>query len=99
MSRSWKRACAELSAFVAAWIGHRCKAMQAMVPAERRPELRSRLLICLVAYIVALVLAVFPIPFASTSSLTQIWIDLICLPTRSHNLQELGAMLTQLALS
>ena len=42
-----------------------------IVPAERRTELRRRLLVCVIAFIVAFLVALLPIPFVSSVSLTQ----------------------------
>src|SRR6188474_2684687 len=51
-----------------------------IVPTERQPELRRRLLVCVIAFIVAFLVGLLPIPFVSSVSPTQRWIELIAPP-------------------
>jgi hypothetical protein len=60
------------------------------VPPDRLRELRRRLTICLVAYLVALILAIFPIPFVTNTSITQAVIEFLSRPPSPGHLQYVG---------
>ena len=63
-----------------------------IVPVERRTELRRRLLVCAIAFIVAFLVALLPIPFVSSVSLTQAVIQFLSPSPPPGHLQFLELM-------